>query len=88
MFCYKRWVAKLCLRVCSDTRLLISAIPCSGMTGTIELARRHRLRWITAGEQPALGRAAFHQVRSRSSKLGDRMTLRSLPPLPCSTRMI
>src|SRR5436305_3368142 len=40
------------------------------------------------GNSQPRGRAAFHQARSRSSRCGDSMTLRSLPPLPCSTRMI
>ena len=59
------------------------------VTGAIELARGHRLGWIAAGKQSQpCGRAARHQVRSSSSRCGDSMTLRSLPPLPCSTRMI
>src|SRR5215471_1548642 len=40
------------------------------------------------GNSQPRGRATFHQARSRSSRLGESMTLRSLPPLPCSTRMI
>jgi hypothetical protein len=68
--------------------LLISAIWAA--------AWQARLSWRLvigcAGSRPGnsqpCGRAAFHHVRSRSSRLGDSMTLRSLPPLPCSTRMI
>ena len=34
------------------------------------------------GNNQPCDRAARHQVRSRSSRLGESMTLRSLPPLP------
>src|ERR1700676_20468 len=59
-----------------------------GVAGAIELARGHWLGRIAAREQPTLRPRRPHQVRSRSSRLGESMTLRSLPPLPCSTRMI
>ena len=89
MFCSSRWVAKLCRKVCSETRLLISGHLGSGVTGAIELARGHRLDRIAAGKQPAL-RAAPPATRCAADRAGcgESMTLRSLPPLPCSTRMI
>src|SRR5207245_1498078 len=85
--CSSRWVAKLCRKVCSDTRLLISA---SGAA-----AWQARLSWRVVigctgsrpGNSQPCGRAAFHHSRNRSSRSGDSMTLRSLRPLPCSTRM-
>src|SRR5215467_6019278 len=74
MFCSSRWVAKLCRKVCSETRLLISAICLA--------AWQARLSWRVvigcAGSRPGnnqpCGRAAFHQVRNRSSRCGESMT--------------
>ena len=63
------------------------------MDGAVELARRDRLAGC-AGKQPAMGqhdvRGAWpsrHHCRSNSSSCGDSIALRSLRPLPCSTRI-
>ena len=70
MFCSSRWVAKLCRKVCSDTRLSIPARMGCGMAGAIELARRHRLHAVAPWKQPALrscrpppGTQQFEQMR-------------------------
>src|SRR6266478_5464441 len=81
MFCSSRWVAKLCRKVWSDTRLLISA--------RWAAAWQARLSWRVVigctgsrpGNNQPCGRAAFHQARNSSSRCGDNMTLRSLRPL-------
>ena len=73
--------------VCSERRLLISAICAAAWQA--RLSWRVVIGW--AGSRPGNSqpcrRAAFHQARSRSSRLGDSMTLRSFA-FACSTRLI
>ena len=69
MFCSRRWVAKLCRKVWSDTRLSISALSAA--------AWQARLSWRVVigctrsrpGNSQPCGRAAFHQARSRLKQM-------------------
>ena len=45
-----------------------------GMTGPIELARRHRLHAVASGKQPALGPGRPPPVAQQFEQMGDSIT--------------
>src|ERR1700723_1896884 len=53
-FCSSRWVANLCRKVCGETRLAMPARLRRGVNGAHELAGRHRVDRVPAGEEPGL----------------------------------
>src|SRR4029450_10018946 len=79
MFCSSRWVAKLCRNVCSETRLLISAIWAAAWQA--RLSWRVVIGWggSWAGERPARGGGGAIEL-ARGHRLG-RIVAREQPAL-------
>ena len=79
-----------CVR--ADTLLDASGFRCL-MNGAVDLARRNWFERVPPGNNQPWGSMtprrlpSRHQSRSSSNSCGDSMALRSLRPLPCSTRI-
>ena len=79
-------------RVRTDALLDASGF-CGLMDSPVDLARRNGLERVPSRKQPTLGQhharrlPSRHQSRSSSNSCGDNIALRSLRPLPCSTRI-
>ena len=86
-------MAKLWRSVCGDTRLLISAASAASSTARLSLPGGDRIGGAASGEQPAVRQhhaappACLPPLPQQGEQLGDSMALRSLRPLPCSTRI-
>jgi hypothetical protein len=81
-------VAKLCRRVCGETRLLMPARSLAAVTARLSWRGVTGLIGFWPGKSQTCGRAAFHHSRKSSGSRGDSITVRSRCPLPCSTRSV
>ena len=91
--CSSRCVAKLWRSVCGLTRFLMPAASAASWTARLSWRVETGSRELRPGNSQPWGSMtprrlpSRHQSRSSSSSCGDSIALRSLRPLPCSTRI-
>src|SRR5713101_3708647 len=78
----RRWVAKLCRKVCKPTRLSIPARCAALWTARLSCRVVRGCPGTRPGNSHPLGRAIRHHCRRRTSRCCDSITYRSLRPLP------